>query len=406
MSTMIDDPRLLAEQEGLGGAWAGFRRRVGQGELGALPVIIGLVVIWAIFALANPSFLKPENLSNLVLQIASIGTISAGLVLVLLLGEIDLSAGAVSGLAGGMVAVLSVKWGLPAPVAIGAGILTGTAIGLLQGSWITSLRIPSFVVSLAGFLAWQGALIYILGTTGAININDQTILGLANTFFPDAQGWLIGIVFVVILAVVSIWGRQRRAAAGLAVGPATTTYLRVAIISAVVLAATAVLTQARGVPSSLIILVGLIVVLDALLRRTRFGRHVYAIGGGAEAARRAGIRVTATRVAIYAMCSSIAAFGGIMAASRLRAVYQASGGGDILLNSIAAAVIGGVSLFGGRGTVWAALLGALVIGSIANGMALLSLEPSVQYMITGGVLLAAVTIDAIARRGRQASGRA
>lgn len=406
MSTMIDDPRLLAEQEGLGGAWAGFRRRVGQGELGALPVIIGLVVIWAIFALANPSFLKPENLSNLVLQIASIGTISAGLVLVLLLGEIDLSAGAVSGLAGGMVAVLSVKWGLPAPVAIGAGILTGTAIGLLQGSWITSLRIPSFVVSLAGFLAWQGALIYILGTTGAININDQTILGLANTFFPDTQGWLIGIVFVVILAVVSIWGRQRRAAAGLAVGPATTTYLRVAIISAVVLAATAVLTQARGVPSSLIILVGLIVVLDALLRRTRFGRHVYAIGGGAEAARRAGIRVTATRVAIYAMCSSIAAFGGIMAASRLRAVYQASGGGDILLNSIAAAVIGGVSLFGGRGTVWAALLGALVIGSIANGMALLSLEPSVQYMITGGVLLAAVTIDAIARRGRQASGRA
>jgi len=406
VSTMIDDPRLLAEQEGLGGAWAGFRRRVGQGELGALPVIIGLVVIWAIFALANPSFLKPENLSNLVLQIASIGTISAGLVLVLLLGEIDLSAGAVSGLAGGMVAVLSVKWGLPAPVAIGAGILTGTAIGLLQGSWITSLRIPSFVVSLAGFLAWQGALIYILGTTGAININDQTILGLANTFFPDTQGWLIGIVFVVILAVVSIWGRQRRAAAGLAVGPATTTYLRVAIISAVVLAATAVLTQARGVPSSLIILVGLIVVLDALLRRTRFGRHVYAIGGGAEAARRAGIRVTATRVAIYAMCSSIAAFGGIMAASRLRAVYQASGGGDILLNSIAAAVIGGVSLFGGRGTVWAALLGALVIGSIANGMALLSLEPSVQYMITGGVLLAAVTIDAIARRGRQASGRA
>lgn len=407
MSTTIDDPGLVEERPGLAGIWDGWRRRLAQGEIGQLPVIIGLIAIGTIFTiLSNGTFLKPSNLTNLFLQIAAVGTIAAGIVLVLLLGEIDLSAGALSGLAAGVVAVLNVNMGIPSLVAISLGILTGTAVGAIQGSWTFSFRIPSFVVTLAGMLAWTGALLFILGKTGAINIKDPLILGLAGTFYSGAIGWILGLVFVAGFAVYVFWGRRQRAAAGLLVGSALTTYLRIAVIVVLVLAAIAILNQDRGIPASLLIMIGLIVVLDLVLRRTRFGRYVMAIGGGAEAARRAGINITNVRIAIFALCSSIAAFGGILGLSRANAVYQATGGGDLLLNAIAAAVIGGTSLFGGRGTVWAALLGALVIGSIANGMALLSLEPSVQYMITGAVLLAAVTIDAIARRGRQASGRA
>jgi D-xylose transport system permease protein len=406
VSTMISDPRVIAEGPGLAGAWQGLRRRVSQGEIGSLPVIIGLVVIWAVFASLNPNFLTPRNLTNLVLQIAAMGTISVGIVLVLLLGEIDLSAGAVSGLCGAVMAVLNVKQGMPAAVAVAAGILVGVAIGLFQGFWVTRFRIPSFVVTLAGFLAWTGALLYVLGETGTVNLTDRGIVGLANTFLPEVAGWVLAVVCLAAYLASLYMGRRRRLAAGLGVGSTGGLAGQIAVVVVGLLVAVAILNADRGVPLGVLILLGFIVVLSYVLRRTRFGRHIFAVGGSAEAARRAGIGVDRVRVAVFGLTSAMAACGGILGASRLLAVNQSSGGSDLLLNSIAAAVIGGTSLFGGRGTVWAALLGALVIGSIANGMDLLALSSSVRFTITGAVLLAAVTIDALSRRGRQSAGRA
>ena len=383
-----------------------LRRRVTEGELGSLPVIIGLVVIWAIFWRLNPNFLSPRNLTNLVLQIAAMGTISVGIVLVLLLGEIDLSVGAVSGLCAAVMAVLNVKNGQPAVVAIGAGVLVGALIGLLQGFWFTRFNVPSFVVTLAGLLAWQGALLYVLGDTGTVNLNDRIIVGLANTFFPAWVGWAIALLSTAVYALTVFSEHRRRRAAGLVVGSPPALAAQVVVFGVLVLAAVAVLNADRGVPSGVLILLGFVVIFDYITRRARFGRYIYAVGGNAEAARRAGISVSGIRLSVFCMTSALAACGGILGASRLLAVNQSSGGSDLLLNSIASAVIGGTSLFGGRGTVWAAPLGALVIGSISNGMDLLGLASSVRYMITGAVLLVAVTIDALARRGRQTAGRA
>ena len=388
------------------GALAGLRRRVTEGDLGSLPVVIGLAVIWLIFWRLNPNFLTPRNLTNLVLQIAAVGTISAGVVLVLLLGEIDLSVGAVSGLCAAVMAVLNVKNGQPAAIAVGGGLLVGMAIGLLHGFWFTRFHVPSFVVTLAGLLAWQGALLWVLGDTGTINLNDRGIVGLANTFFPQWFGWAIAAVSIVVYALGTADEHRRRLAAGLVVGSPPALAGQVIVFGAVVLVAVAVLNADRGVPSGVLILLGLVVILDNVTRRTPFGRHIYAVGGNAEAARRAGISVNGIRVAVFCIASAMAAAGGILGASRLLAVNQSSGGSDTLLNSIASAVIGGASLFGGRGTVWAAPLGALVIGSISNGMDLLALSSSVKFMITGAVLLLAVTIDALSRRGREAAGRA
>jgi len=388
------------------GALAGLRRRVTEGDLGSLPVIIGLAVIWLIFWRLNPNFLTSRNLTNLVLQIAAVGTISAGIVLVLLLGEIDLSVGAVSGLCAAVMAVLNVKNGQPAVIAVGGGLVVGMAIGLLHGTWFTRFHVPSFVVTLAGLLAWQGALLWVLGDTGTINLNDRGIVGLANTFFPQWVGWAIALASIVVYALATANEHRRRQAAGLVVGSPSALAGQVIIFGAVVLAAVAILNADRGVPSGVVILLGFVVILDYVTRRTPFGRHIYAVGGNAEAARRAGISVNGIRVAVFCIASFMAAAGGILGASRLLAVNQSSGGSDTLLNSIAAAVIGGASLFGGRGTVWAAPLGALVIGSISNGMDLLALSSSVKFMITGAVLLLAVTIDALSRRGREAAGRA
>jgi D-xylose transport system permease protein len=383
-----------------------LRRRVTEGELGSLPVIIGLVVIWAIFWRLNPNFLSPRNLTNLVLQIAAMGTISVGVVLVLLLGEIDLSVGAVSGLCAAVMAVLNVKNGQPAVLAIGAAIGVGVLIGLLQGFWFTRFNVPSFVVTLAGLLAWQGALLYVLGDTGTVNLNDRTIVGLANTFFPTWVGWAIALISIAVYALTVFSEHRQRRAAGLVVGSPPVLAGQVVVFGVVVLAAVAVLNADRGVPLGVLILLGFVVIFDYVTRRTRFGRYVFAVGGNAEAARRAGISVPGIRLVVFGITSALAACGGILGASRLLAVNQSSGGSDLLLNSIASAVIGGTSLFGGRGTVWAAPLGALVIGSISNGMDLLGLASSVKFMITGAVLLLAVTIDALSRRGRQSAGRA
>jgi D-xylose transport system permease protein len=400
------DPRLVAEKPGLAGAVAGFRRRLAQGELGSLPVIAGIAIIWAIFGLANDRFLTPGNLTNLILQLAATGTISIGVVLVLLLGEIDLSVGQLSGLAAAVMAVLNVKQGWPGWLAILAGLGIGVVIGAFQGFWVTRFRIPAFVVTLAGLLAWLGALLLVLGETGTINLTDPTITGLTSTFFIPLDAWLLAVVVIVGYAASKLWDRRRRVAAGLPVPPLQLLVSRIVVLAVFLLAAAAVLAADRGLPLALVIFVGLVVLVDLLIRRTRYGRHVLAVGGNAEAARRAGIQVDNVRLVVFTLAGTLAAAGGILAASRLFAVNQSSGGADTLLIAIAGPVIGGTSLFGGRGSAYSALLGGLVVFSITNGMNLLGVESSIRFLVTGGVLLLAATVDALARRGRQTAGRA
>jgi D-xylose transport system permease protein len=400
------DPRLIAEQPGLAGAWVGFRRRLRQGELGTLPVIVGIAVIWAIFWVANDRFLTPQNLTNLFLQLVSTGTIAIGVVLVLLLAEIDLSVGAVSGFCAAVMAVLNVKQGWPGWLAILAGLAAGAVIGAVQGFWVTRFRIPAFVVTLAGFLSWTGALLLVLGETGTVNLTDETITGLTSTFFIPLDAWLLAVVVIAVYAGAKLWERRKRVAAGLPVVPMQFLVTRIVVIGVVLLATAAVLAADRGLPLALVIFFALVVLVDLLINRTRFGRHVLAVGGNPEAARRAGIRVDNVRLVVFTLASALAAAGGIMAASRLFAVNQSSGAADTTLNAIAAAVIGGTSLFGGRGSAYSALLGGLVIISIQNGMNLLGVASSTKFIVTGLVLLLAATVDALSRRGRQAHGRA
>jgi D-xylose transport system permease protein len=380
-------------------------RRFLQGDLASLRVILAIALIWIIFDLQNERFLSASNLTNLFLQITAVGLIAVGVVMVLLIGEIDLSVGAVSGLAAAVMAVVNVKHGwAPAP-AIALGVLTGAAIGLLQGLLFTRFRIPSFVVTLAGLLTWQGALLLVLGKTGTVNLTNSGITDLANTFYGPVVGWIFAAVSIAAFALVTLGGHRRRLAAGVTTEPAPLLIARIVAVAVVVIVAVAILNSDRGLPLALLILLAFVIGFQALTTRTVFGRHLFAVGGSAEAARRAGIGVDRIRVIAFVLCSSMAAVGGILAASRLLAVNQSSGGSNLLLEAIAAPVIAGTSLFGGRGSVWSALLGATVIGSISNGMNLLALESSVKFMITGGVLLAAVIVDAVARSRRQAEGR-
>jgi D-xylose transport system permease protein len=380
-------------------------RRFIAGDLAELRVVLAIAVIWAIFYIQEPRFLSSVNLSNLVLQMTAVGMVSIGVVLVLLLGEIDLSVGAVSGLCAAIMAVLSVKEGWSPYLAIAAGVLAGTAIGLFQGSIFTRFAVPSFVVTLAGLLAWPGAQLEVLGETGTVNLTDPKITGLTNTFYSDTVGWIIGLAAIAVYAALALRGRQRRVGQGLSAPPLGLLLMRIGLVTVSVLVAIWVLNDDRGLPLAALILVGFCLIFFYITTKTRFGRHIFAVGGNAEAARRAGINITRVRVVVFMLCSTMAAAGGIMAASRLLAVNQSSGAGDFLLLAIAGPVIAGTSLFGGRGSVWHALLGALVITSISNGMDLQGRESSVKFMVTGAVLLLAVVIDAIARRQRQAAGR-
>jgi D-xylose transport system permease protein len=380
-------------------------RRFIAGDLAELRVVLALAVIWLVFYAQEPRFMSSVNLSNLVLQMTAVGLVSIGIVLVLLLGEIDLSVGAVSGLCAAIMAVLSVKHGWSPYLAIAAGVLAGTAIGLFQGSVFTKFAVPSFVVTLAGLLAWPGFQLEVLGETGTVNLNDPKIIGLTSTFYSDTVGWIIAVVAIGLYAFTALRGRQKRVSQGLSAPEVGLLVLRIGLVAVATLVAVWVMNDDRGVPLAALILVGFCLVFFYITTRTTFGRHIFAVGGNAEAARRAGIHVTRVRVIVFMIASSVAAIGGIMAASRLLAVNQSSGAGDFLLLAIAGPVIAGTSLFGGRGSVWHALLGALVITSISNGMDLLALQSSVKFMVTGAVLLAAVVIDAIARRQRQAAGR-
>lgn len=399
------DPRLLVDEQGLAGYLTAFRRRVTGGELGSLPVVIGLVVIWVIFATKEPRFLSSENLSNLALQMTATGLISVGIVMVLLLGEVDLSVGSVSGLASAVMAVQVFKHGTNQGVAIIIALAVGTLIGCFHGFMFAKFGVPSFVVTLAGLIAWQGAQLRVLGNDGTVTLPKGLIQSLTSAFYPSAVGWLIAIVAIVLYAGVQLLEVRGRRRAGLRPRPIVEVVFRCVVVAAALSAAVLVLNNYRGVPFAIVLFAVVIVLFDLMIRRTTYGRHVLAVGGNIEAARRAGISVSFIRISVFGIAGMMAAAGGVMAASRLASVSQSSGGSDTLLNAIAAAVIGGTSLFGGRGSAYSALLGILVIQSIANGMALLGLPSSTQFMITGGVLLAAVTIDALGRRGRASAGR-
>jgi len=363
----------------------------------ALPVLGALLLLCTVFQIANANFLSPLNLTNLLMQIAAMGTLACGVVLVLLLGEIDLSAGAVSGLCAAIMAVLHVKHGVPGPLAVTLSLAAGAVIGGAQGFWVTRLRVPSFIVTLAGLLTWQGALLWVLGSTGTLNLRDGFVVGLANTFLPPLPGVLCALGMAGVYAARLLLVRRARVLAALPVARLRNDVVRVVVLAASLLLVVLVLNADRGMPSGILILVAVVLLGDFLIVRMRFGRHVLAVGSHVEAARRAGVPVHRVRVLVFALSSTLAAAGGILAASRLLAVNQSSGAGDVLLNAIAAAVIGGTSLFGGQGSVWSALLGSMVIGVISNGMDLLALDSAVKFMVTGGVLLLAVTADAAAR---------
>jgi D-xylose transport system permease protein len=374
--------------------------RLRQGDLGAWPVVGGLIAIAIVFGSLNEHFLSPENLTNLVLQMAATGTIALGIIMVLLLGEIDLSAGSVSGLCAVVMTILSVRHGWNPVLAIVVAVLAGSAVGLLHGVMHTRLYMPSFVVTLAGLIGWQGLLIYLLGQGGTINLPfDGFIAGLSDTWLPPWLAWVLVAILVGAYAAAGVITRRLRVAAELPVKPSHRIALRIGGLTVLLAGAVVVLSADRGVPLLLVIFGTLVIGLDLVLRHTAFGRWMYAVGGNAEAARRAGINVTRIRVLAFVLSSTLAAFGGILAASRLAAVNQSSGGSDILLMAIAAAVIGGTSLFGGRGRTYAALLGILVIQSITNGMLLLNVDSSVRFMVTAAVLALAVAIDSLARRG-------
>jgi D-xylose transport system permease protein len=384
--------------------WSGVR----AGDLGSLPIIVGLVIIAVVFQVQNSNFLTAGNFVNLIVQSAAYALVAMGVVFVLLLGEIDLSIGYVSGVAGVLAAILlnPDKNVPPTWLAVALALGSGLVIGAGQGLIITKIGIPSFVVTLAGLLGWNGAVLLQIGDRGTVILQNNFLIGLANNFMSDALAWILVAVITALYATVLLTRQRSRRRAGLVTEPILLVGLRIAGLFAAMAIVTAVCNQDRGIPWVGVIVAALLVFWTFVLRRTRFGRHIYAVGGNAEAARRAGIDVDRIKIACFALCSFMAAVGGLVLASRLRSVDTNQGGGSILLYSIAAAVIGGTSLFGGRGHMKSAILGALVIGSIDNGLGLLGLSSGTKFVVTAGVLLLAVAVDSIAKRGREQSGRA
>ncbi|WP_367130589.1 MULTISPECIES: sugar ABC transporter permease [Streptomyces] len=402
------DPRLLVREEGFAGYWGEFRRKMRSGELGSLPVVVGLIVIALVFQLRDPAFLGAENLNNLFVTAAGTGLIAVGIVFVLILGEIDLSVGSVSGLAAAVFAVLNVSHGMPEWLALVLAILSGAVIGALHGFFFARIGVPAFVVTLAGLLGWNGLMLQVLGSNGTINLDDSGLVaGLTNHYFTDvAAAYGLATVAVAAFFLVSFRDSRRREAAGVPSRPLSEIVLRTVALAVPAYVVAWLFNQYKGLPLAVVIFLGVVVALDLVLRRTSYGRKVFALGGSVEAARRAGINVAAVRISVFALSGTMAAVGGMFLASQINAANQSSGAGSLLMNAIAAAVIGGTSLFGGRGKTWSALLGVLVIQSIASGMALLGIASAVQYMITGAVLLAAIVIDSVSRRTQKTAGRA
>ncbi|MEU9921732.1 sugar ABC transporter permease [Streptomyces griseoluteus] len=402
------DPRLLVREQGLAGYVGEFKRKMKAGDLGSMPVVVGLLVIWIIFQSLNSNFLTAGNLSDISVAMVGTGMIAVGIVFVLLLGEIDLSVGSLSGVAGATFAVLNVTNGMNEVLAFVLAILTGTVAGAVQGFFFAKIGVPAFAVTLAGLLFWNGLMLKILGDNGTINLNsDGLVANLTSYYFSDvAAAYGLAAVVTVLFFVSSFLGNKRRDAAGVPSRLLSEIVLRTVLLGLVSFAVAIVFNQYKGLPLAVVIFVAVLFVTDFVLRRTAYGRKVFALGGSVEASRRAGINVDLVRISVFAISGTFAALGGLFIASKIASANQGAGGGDLLMNAIAAAVIGGTSLFGGRGRTWNALLGVLVIVSIQYGLALRGIPSPVQYMITGGVLLATVVIDAVTRKTQKSAGRA
>ncbi|MGW2085242.1 sugar ABC transporter permease [Streptomyces sp. NPDC001880] len=405
------DPRLLVREEGFKGYWSEFIRKVRGGELGSLPVLVGLIVIAVVFQFQNSSFLSAGSLANIAVYSSGLGIMAVGIVFVLLLGEIDLSVGSVAGVGAAVWAVLSVNHGWNDWSAVIVAVLCGMALGVLHGFFFARIGVPAFVVTLAGFLGWSGLQEWMMGGEGSINTPSGSIVeNLTNYFFEDkAAAYGLALVAVLAHAASLLMDSRRRGAAGLPARPTTEVLLRTGIVAILCFAVAYVLNEpsgARGLPLALVLFLAVLVVADFVARRTTFGRQVFAVGGNPEAARRAGIDVDRIRITVFALSGMLGAFGGLFIASLSGGATKGVGGGNTLMLVIAAAVIGGTSLFGGRGKVWSALLGMIVIQSIQQGLNMIGMANAIQYMITGAVLLAAVVIDSVSRRTQKTAGRA
>ncbi|GHB64283.1 ABC transporter permease [Streptomyces umbrinus] len=385
-----------------------LRRKMRAGELGSLPVVLVLAAVWITFQSLNSNFLSPRNLSNLSVDIVGTGLIAVGIVFVLLLGELDLSVGSISGLAAAAFAVLNVNHGVPEWLSVIIAVLAGTLAGTVQGFSVARTRVPAFVVTLAGLLTWNGLMLYVLGTSGTVNLDENGLVAKLTSYYftNDAAAYGLAAIASGVVFLVSYQDMRRRKAVGMPHRSLRWISVRTGVVAVVAFTAAYLLNRFQGLPLALLIFLVVVAGLDLVLRRTHYGRQIYALGGSMEAARRASLSVTRVQTAVLAVSGTMAAIGGLFLASRITSVSQGSGSGVLLVNAIAAAVIGGTSLFGGRGTTWSAVLGMLIIQSIASGMAITDTPTAVQFIITGGVLFAAVLIDSLARRSQQARGRA
>ncbi|WP_428374687.1 sugar ABC transporter permease [Lichenicoccus sp.] len=393
---------------GLGGALRAFADSVRSGELGALPVVVGLAIIWTVFESLNPVFLSSNNLVNLLFDSSTVGVISLGIVCILMVGEIDLSVGSVSGFASALVGVLWVNMGWPVWLAVPAAMLAGGVIGALYALLFNRFGMPSFVSTLAGLLAILGLQLYILGQSGSINLpyGSAMVNFGQSLFMPHVLAYAAAALAGIATFTTGFRTAARREAAGLSPQSLGRLLVQAVVITVVLELLAFYLNQDRGVPWMFGLFVALVVGLNYALTRTKWGRWITAVGGNREAARRAGINVRLIYTSAFVLCSVLAAIGGVLSSARLASASQQAGTGDVNLNAIAAAVIGGTSLFGGRGSAYSALLGIIVIESIASGLTLLDLSSSLRYMITGGVLAVAVIVDSLARRSRVSHGRA
>ncbi|WP_456696100.1 sugar ABC transporter permease [Aeromicrobium sp. P5_D10] len=403
----------LTQSTTLGDSVKAYVQRVRGGDMGALPSILGLVVLFIVFGIANDRFLSNLNMANLATQAGSIIILAMGLVPVLLLGDIDLSAGVAGGVSACVMGLLVVKHDQPWGVAVLAALVTGAVIGVVIGILVAKIGIPSFVVTLAFFLGLQGVTLKLIGEGGSVRISQEVISGIANSNMSVLAGWVSAVVIIVGYAALSLLRHRRKVSQGLQHQPFAVVVAQIIAIGVVLLIVTYILNQNRsvnvnfpikGIPYVIPMVIVLLIIWTFALGRTTWGRHVYAVGGNAEAARRAGINVDRIRVSVFMMCSSMAALSGIVVASRLGKVSTDSGGGNVLLYAVGAAVIGGTSLFGGKGKASDAVVGGLVIATIANGLGLLAQASWINFVVTGGVLLLAASVDAISRRRRSTSG--
>jgi len=398
----------VKHEEGAGGAVRAFITRIRSGELGALPVVVGLAIIWTAFQTLNPVFLSSNNLVNLLFDSSTVGVIALGIVCILMVGEIDLSVGSVSGFASALVGVFWVNHGWPAPLAIAAALVAGGIIGAIYAFLFNKFGMPSFIATLAGLLAVLGLQLYLLGQGGSINLPyGSAVVNFGQLdFMPRPVAYAIPVLAGLAIFFGGSSTATRRKSAGLSSSGINGIVFKAVVLTVALEAVVYYLDRDRGVPWMFGLFLALVIGLNYLLTRTQWGRAMTAVGGNREAARRAGIDVKLVYTSAFVLCSGFAALGGFLSSARLASASQQAGTGDVNLDAIAAAVIGGTSLFGGRGSAYSALLGIIVIQSISNGLTLLDLSSSLRYMITGGVLAVAVIVDALARRSRASHGRA